>query len=100
MDSLTTKRLSTLALVTALVISMSTASCPNPTKGQKTEQNEIEICVVVVTLYRWTTLPTTFVIFVSINNISRGTVFHVTEIDLNDTSKNDDFVDIFSPFRI
>jgi hypothetical protein len=35
------------------------------------------------------------VIFVSTNNISRGTIFNITEIDLNDTSKNDDIVDVF-----
>jgi hypothetical protein len=98
MDLLTTKRLSYLALVVALVISVSTASSTNPIQAQEAEENKNETFTVVVTLYGVDNMTGNVVTFVSTNNITRGTVLNATQIDLNDTGKNDGIVDVYLTF--
>lgn len=90
------KRLSVLALVATMIISVLPVGSTTPIQAQEAEVNEI--FTVVVTLYGVDNMTDNVVTFFSTNNITRGTVLNATEIDLNDTSKNDGIVDVYLTF--
>jgi len=91
------RRLSVLALVATMIISVLPVGSTTPIQAQEAEVNET--FTVVVTLYGVDNMTDNVVTFFSTtNNITRGTVFNATEMDLNDTSKNDGIVDVYLAF--